>query len=391
MFSRIAKTLMPKASEGARVADAADELLDVADRLERSVQERKSPDFVGPLDKLEEAAGAVGKSWSGSWLGYHSRVYYDNLQPPPPGAHFSQEWGGTGRGGFSGGTTGAWREYEFDAVVKEIYRRAGDPALDVADQIADEAESLFEDGRSEVLSILNSMGDPDTYLSTIIEEAGKDRILSERDFVKYFQPTGQFMSRDAVAIGQGLQVPPHLSVLSKVLALRSSIKGVEDLSGVARKAGSHLARLGRKRVRQRREVGTSVFIGHGRSHLWRELKDFVGDRLGLPWDEFNRVPVAGITNVSRLNQMLDEAAVAFLVLAAEDEQADGSVNARLNVIHEAGLFQGRLGFTKAIVLLEEGCAEFSNIQGLGQIRFPKGNIKASFDDVRQVLEREGLA
>ena len=62
----------------------------------------------------------------------------------------------------------------------------------------------------------------------------------------------------------------------------------------------------------------------------------------------------------------------------------------MNVIHEAGLFQGRLGFSKGIVLLEEGCGEFSNIEGLGQIRFPKGNIKAVFEDIRAVLEREEI-
>jgi len=88
--------------------------------------------------------------------------------------------------------------------------------------------------------------------------------------------------------------------------------------------------------------------------------------------------------------MLDSAAIAFLVMTAEDEQADGNTRPRMNVIHEAGLFQGRLGFTKAIVLLEDGCEEFSNIQGLGQIRFPKGNIKAAFEEIRQVLEREDI-
>ena len=66
------------------------------------------------------------------------------------------------------------------------------------------------------------------------------------------------------------------------------------------------------------------------------------------------------------------------------------MQARMNVIHEVGLFQGRLGFTKAIVVLEEGCEEFSNIQGLGQIRFPKNNISAAFEEIRAVLEREGL-
>ena len=136
--------------------------------------------------------------------------------------------------------------------------------------------------------------------------------------------------------------------------------------------------------------GTHVFIGHGRSQDWRELKDFVDDRLGLPYDEFNRVPIAGVTNIARLAEMLDQACMAFLVMTAEDEQADGTLHARENVIHEAGLFQGRLGFERAIILLEEDCQEFSNIHGLGQIRFPKGNIKAVFEEIREVLEREGI-
>jgi len=131
-----------------------------------------------------------------------------------------------------------------------------------------------------------------------------------------------------------------------------------------------------------------VFIGHGRSPLWRELKDFVEDRLNLPADEFNRVPVAGFTNIARLSEMLDAAAIAFVIMTAEDETNEGKMHARMNVIHEVGLFQGRLGFEKAIIMLEEGCEEFSNVQGLGQIRFPKGNIKAAFEDVRAVVERE---
>ena len=77
-------------------------------------------------------------------------------------------------------------------------------------------------------------------------------------------------------------------------------------------------------------------------------------------------------------------------MTAEDEQPDGKLNARLNVVHEVGLFQGRLQFSRAIVLLEEGCEEFSNIHGLGQLRFPKGNISAKFEEIRAVLEREGL-
>jgi predicted nucleotide-binding protein len=102
------------------------------------------------------------------------------------------------------------------------------------------------------------------------------------------------------------------------------------------------------------------------------------------------VPVAGVTNIARLAEMLDAAAIALLVMTGEDELQNGKLRARMNVVHEAGLFQGRLGFNRAIILLEDGCEQFSNIEGLGQIRFPKGNIKAVFEEVRQILEREGL-
>lgn len=136
--------------------------------------------------------------------------------------------------------------------------------------------------------------------------------------------------------------------------------------------------------------GKRIFIGHGRSPLWRELKDFIADRLELPWDEFNREAVAGYTTTERLQTMMSQAAFALLVLTAEEERADATLHARPNVIHEVGLFQGHLGLPRAIVLLEEGCSEFSNIIGLSQIRFPRGDIAARFEEVRRVLEREGL-
>lgn len=136
--------------------------------------------------------------------------------------------------------------------------------------------------------------------------------------------------------------------------------------------------------------GNKVFIGHGRSRSWTELRDFLRDRLKLDWVEFNREPIAGISTKERLEEMLSQSVFAFLVMTAEDEHNDGSRHARENVIHEAGLFQGKLGFKRAIILLEEGCTEFANIQGLGQIRFPSNNVQAAFEEIRRVLEREKL-
>jgi hypothetical protein len=57
--------------------------------------------------------------------------------------------------------------------------------------------------------------------------------------------------------------------------------------------------------------GRRVFIGHGRSLLWMVLKDFIADRLGLPWDEFNREAPAGYATTERLQTMISQAAFAF--------------------------------------------------------------------------------
>ena len=49
--------------------------------------------------------------------------------------------------------------------------------------------------------------------------------------------------------------------------------------------------------------GDKVFVGHGHSPCWRDLKEFIVDRLNLACDEFNRVSTAGFTIPERLNQM----------------------------------------------------------------------------------------
>jgi hypothetical protein len=134
----------------------------------------------------------------------------------------------------------------------------------------------------------------------------------------------------------------------------------------------------------------TVFLGHGHSSAWQELKQYIEGPLGLRAEEFNGEPMAGRSTIERLAQMLSRSSFAFLVLTGEDLAANGKLHPRANVIHEVGLFQGRLGFARAVVVLEEGCEEFSNIHGLGHIAFRKDYIRGAFVEVRRVLWREGL-
>jgi len=132
----------------------------------------------------------------------------------------------------------------------------------------------------------------------------------------------------------------------------------------------------------------AIFIGHGRSPMWRDLKDHLHEKHGLEVQAYEIGARAGHTIRDILEDMLRKSSFAILVMTAEDKTKKGQLRARQNVVHEAGLFQGRLGFHRAVVLLEKGTEEFSNIHGLEQIRFSKGNIKEAFGEILAVVRRE---
>ena len=131
-----------------------------------------------------------------------------------------------------------------------------------------------------------------------------------------------------------------------------------------------------------------IFIGHGGSLLWRELKDHLQDQHNHNVIAYEVGARAGHSVRDILKDMLRHSSFAILVMTGEDETRNDELHPRLNVVHELGLFQGCLGFSRSIVLLEEGTQEFSNIHGVHQIRFTKDNIKETFGDVLATLKRE---
>jgi predicted nucleotide-binding protein len=131
-----------------------------------------------------------------------------------------------------------------------------------------------------------------------------------------------------------------------------------------------------------------VFLGHGGSPLWRDLRDHLQDKHGITVEAYEIGSRAGHAIRDVLESMMRRSSIAFLVLTAEDVMADGSMHARQNVVHELGLFQGALGFSRAIAVLEEGTEEFSNLHGIEQIRFASGRIRETFGEVLATIKRE---
>ena len=386
----------------------------------------KYADYETPeLNRLIEAVESVEESWSGTWLSSESDYYNKNFEPTFE--VYGEKTESKNRHGPYGIPYGPppaeWRKCSISAVERHVNVKSGNPCIDRYSEEGNDAIKAFKRMKSSVLSFIyeNFDTENDRLLQSWIGTVEELECFSESEFIEShrrlnekttserfasknsrrpFSRSGNKSSLFAAlaaashASNRGatkaeIEPPPHVVVLAKILAIKYPFDSCKALYEQIVELGKHLQNIERTSFNED-GYGSKVFIGHGRSHCWRDLKDFISGRLNLVCDEFNHVATAGYTIPERLKEMLEQASIAFLVMTAEDEQVDGKLHARMNVIHEVGLFQGRLGFRKAIILLEEGCEEFSNIHGLIEIRFPKGNIRAAFEEIREVIEREGV-
>lgn len=125
----------------------------------------------------------------------------------------------------------------------------------------------------------------DSFLEKLKSELDELEPKSTIGIAKYWSPKGQIMTRDMVARGQGIQIPPHIELLAEITAIGHSFGICKRAAEITTKAASHLERRNRKK-RATDRVGTNVFIGHGRSSDWRVLKDFIA---GSTWPSLGRV------------------------------------------------------------------------------------------------------
>ncbi len=132
-----------------------------------------------------------------------------------------------------------------------------------------------------------------------------------------------------------------------------------------------------------------VFIGHGHDAQWRVVKDCLAS-WGLRATYFESVSAVGKFTSEVLTEQALGADFAVIVVTGDDEGSGGQRRGRQNVVHEIGLMQGRLGWTKVAVLLEEGVEPFSNIAGLQYIPFSKGRVHQALHELQNTLVREGL-
>ncbi|HZM78770.1 MAG TPA: PfkB family carbohydrate kinase [Candidatus Limnocylindrales bacterium] len=133
-----------------------------------------------------------------------------------------------------------------------------------------------------------------------------------------------------------------------------------------------------------------VFIAHGGDSDWLAVKELVEGELGLPAHYFERQTWGSIAVTDAINTNLDNCSFAICVLTAEDLTAEGRRLARQNVVHEIGLFQGRYGFDRVLVLAEDGCDYMPQLAAPYSLIFPHNGIRSTFWRVRRMIKERGL-
>lgn len=135
------------------------------------------------------------------------------------------------------------------------------------------------------------------------------------------------------------------------------------------------------------EKRKNIFISHGHNELLKlKLKDFLINRLHRNAIILSEQPNLGLTVVEKLEQVSEKCCFAIILITKDDEQKNGNLRARQNVVHEIGFFQGKYGRKNVILLAEKGVEIFSNISGIIYIEFDKNTFESIFEYLRIEIE-----
>ena len=129
-----------------------------------------------------------------------------------------------------------------------------------------------------------------------------------------------------------------------------------------------------------------VFVSHGRADDWKDVQNFIERDLHISTMELAQEPNRGRTILQKLEEESSSCSYAVIVMTGDDQDSDGNMRARENVMHEIGYFQGKFGLSAVCLLHEEGTSIPSNIHGLVYIPFPKGYINATFGTLMRELK-----
>lgn len=146
----------------------------------------------------------------------------------------------------------------------------------------------------------------------------------------------------------------------------------------------------RETIQPRGRKPSGVLVVHDAHPQLPDIRDFIEDRCGLLFHELNSTSMTEHDAESAMKESLDRCCFAVCLLSARDHAQNGQHRTDQDTVHRAGLLQGRYGFGRVAILIEDGCDTFSNIAGLIRLDFPAGRVQSTFLELERMLAREGL-
>lgn len=190
---------------------------------------RERASIIELCKRMQETCRRVERSWSGSFAGWHGRMYFKNFEIPSISEKFSGEWGGIN------GIPDGWEEKQPEEVKAEIERLAGKNLS--FDNLEKEIKKIKEDAdgfRNEIIILFSNI--------QFNQRLEKERDLFNRmenfkfgdtkeDFVSQNLPKA-IMTRDTEALRQGICLPSWLYYDSVAFEGRSICEAIEEFTKI---------------------------------------------------------------------------------------------------------------------------------------------------------------
>ncbi|MCT4173044.1 nucleotide-binding protein [Elizabethkingia anophelis] len=248
-------------------------------------------------------------------------------------------------------------------------------------------EALWESVKND----LNFFSAISSFVKKLAEFNYSD--LTEKDLLEiniYNNNIENFFSKYRASNRASIYIPPTQTSRNDQTVKRIGII-IHELNKMdVNELQSQSDELKPKKLDQKNLKPKKVFIGHGRSKLWARVQLYLKDDLKIESFTFESETQTSKSIIQILEDFLENSGFAILILTAEDETLEGKLRARQNVIHECGLFQGRLGFDNVVLLKQTEAEELSNLAGLQYIPFNEENIEQTFYELQRKLKKSGL-
>ncbi|WP_051315003.1 TIR domain-containing protein [Algoriphagus terrigena] len=245
------------------------------------------------------------------------------------------------------------------------------------------AEALWESVKSDLkfFAPIQAFAKKLAELDFTDENEIKDAVVFAEKIEEFFQ---RYRSTPGIFYIPPPETSKNQTIVKRIFQISQQIKNLSS-----EEIQSEISKL-KPKTKKPSKGGGDIFIGHGRSRLWARVQLFLQDDFKLETLTFESESHTSESIVNILEGFLEKSSFAILMMTAEDETAEGKSRARQNVIHEACLFQGRLGFDKVVILKQSETEDFSNIAGLQYIPFTGDNVEQCFYELQRKLKKSGM-